>query len=312
MFSLLKKNNFILLLKLFVTIVFLFLLFKKIDINDFLSSLKIIKNYLWLLLTVLLQISSIFLAALRWYFLMNKINIKNNNFIFYLKHYFIGMLISQTLPTSIGGDAYRIVIINKYQNSKLDSFYLILVDRVMGVLGLVFIINISLWLVDLKNDYFITMRLIVTIIMISSFFIIFFLKPFLFLKNNKYLNWLNNLWQYIHIISKDKIFFLSQLILSILVHFLVILCFYSLTYLINIKISLVLLILCVPLSLLFSLLPISIAGWGVREISLLTLISFFISGYDSKIVLISIIYGIVLLLSCSPALLFLFTRDKNK
>jgi uncharacterized membrane protein YbhN (UPF0104 family) len=52
------------------------------------------------------------------------------------KHLFIGMIYNNFLPSSVGGDAVRVILLEKYGVTKTDSATLIFVERIQGLWAL--------------------------------------------------------------------------------------------------------------------------------------------------------------------------------
>jgi len=125
------------LIKLFVTIVIFYVLSTYIDLENF---LQIVQNSKigFLLLALLMQLLSTIFASYRWMLIMHELVFKEN-FSFYLRSYFKGTFFNQVLPSSIGGDAFRVIELAQKGYGKRDSFYGILVDRVIGLLGTFFL-----------------------------------------------------------------------------------------------------------------------------------------------------------------------------
>ena len=61
---------------------------------------------------------------------------------FYLKVYFIGSYFNQALPSSIGGDAVRILEVGRCGYKKRSVFIGVLIDRAIGVFGLL-VLNLA-------------------------------------------------------------------------------------------------------------------------------------------------------------------------
>ncbi len=80
-------------------------------------------------------------AALRWSVIMRTLGMPAA-FSFYLASYFKGIFFNQGLPTSIGGDALRILDVARIASSKEDAFFGVLIDRLIGVAGLI-VLNIG-------------------------------------------------------------------------------------------------------------------------------------------------------------------------
>ncbi len=84
-----------------------------------------------------LSIAGIMLSAWKWQILLRMHGV-NYRYMQLMKWYFTGAFISVFLPTSIGGDAYRIYRTYKNPKSRMSSVLAVTVERVTGLLALLF------------------------------------------------------------------------------------------------------------------------------------------------------------------------------
>ena len=121
-------------IKLIITIVMFYFLFQYVDFENLIAILA--KSHGGtILIALLFQLASTYLAAYRWRLIM-KLLIFNESVSYYVKSYFKGSFFNQVLPSSIGGDAVRIIDLTQKGYDKKDAFYGIFVDRVVGLVGL--------------------------------------------------------------------------------------------------------------------------------------------------------------------------------
>lgn len=133
-----KRERLLTLLKNVLKIGFsLFLIFIIIRGIDLTALEQVFRNANlgWLTLGLFLVFSGIFVRAWRWKILLDA-----------LKYpvplgtlsqiYFIGFLFNNLLPTGLGGDAIRMVELNKYGDQRTsDAVTSVLVDRLLGLFG---------------------------------------------------------------------------------------------------------------------------------------------------------------------------------
>lgn len=96
-------------------------------------------NFGWLLLAFLAFNASKVLSAFRlnYFFRALGIQLKER---FNLKLYYLGMLYNQFLPGGIGGDGYKVYLLNKWYKTSVKSLIsATLLDRVSGVVALGFL-----------------------------------------------------------------------------------------------------------------------------------------------------------------------------
>ncbi len=286
--------------RIVVTAVIFFLIFRSIDLQAVLETMKNIVPRL-LLLGLLFQIFSTFLASYRWHRVMRPLGFPMS-FGFYLKSYFKGSFFNQGLPTSIGGDAIRVLDVARNGYRKRDAFYGVFVDRVLGLVGLLLLnllantLNPNL----LPDGVFLTINVLVGGGLLG----------FVLLLGFRCLEWPKR-WtptRLFHTISEtfarvlyDKNESAVQLLLSVLVHLLSMIAIFLIGRSVELEFDLLTFLIIVPPVILLTLIPVSLAGWGVREGAMIGL--FTLIGADKSVVLsMSILYGVVLIISSLPGL----------
>jgi len=68
------------------------------------------------------------------------------------EHYFIGNFFNQLLPTALGGDAVRVLLLAKHGVPMPDGATYIFVERVLGLLSLAVISLVASWFIVLPQD----------------------------------------------------------------------------------------------------------------------------------------------------------------
>ncbi|MFA6078454.1 MAG: lysylphosphatidylglycerol synthase transmembrane domain-containing protein [Candidatus Omnitrophota bacterium] len=184
---------------------------------------------------------------------------------------FIGYFFNNFLPTAIGGDVVKAYYLSKKTHLKMGAYTSIFVDRVMGLITMIFMAFLALSLAGNQSTdnvirysiYGITLISLAAIIFITNkniakkfFFLLFFLKPI----EDKIKNIYNVVYKYKHhkalMLQSLAISFISQLLF-----------FFSLGILalsIGERMPIMDLLLRSPLISAASLLP-SINGLGLRE-----------------------------------------------
>lgn len=125
-----------LLIKLAISSVFLVLVLRHVDID---STVKLLRqaNPIYFLLIVILIIINYGVSALRWRELYQGIN--KPSLIYFLKLYFKGSFFNNFLPTSIGGDSYKVFKLGKKTNDTVNAFTATFMDRFTGFVLLILI-----------------------------------------------------------------------------------------------------------------------------------------------------------------------------
>lgn len=103
---------------------------------DFSKSWEIIlkSNQFLFLLSVLFIILNYIFSAIRWKYLI--LSEKKVKLSYLIKLYFIGSFFNNFLPTSIGGDAYKILKLGEKISSKTDAFTATFLERFLGMIAL--------------------------------------------------------------------------------------------------------------------------------------------------------------------------------
>ncbi len=129
------KNLLQLLLKIIITSACLWYVIHKIDWSQSWQTFKR-SNIFWLMISVLLIIASKFVAAFRLNIYFKNINV-NLNTKANLRLYWLSMFYNIFLPGGIGGDAYKVIVLNKkYQHPAKFLAAAVLLDRASGVVGI--------------------------------------------------------------------------------------------------------------------------------------------------------------------------------
>ena len=234
-------------LKLFLTGLALYLVFRKIDSRQLLEILKTI-SWSWLIPAVVLFILSKVATAVRLNLYFKNIGIyisEKTNFRLYL----IGMFYNLFLPGGIGGDGYKVYLLNKEFKTPIKKLVQsALLDRLGGLVAIVFLMFGLFLLVDLELDFvesslwnsFMIAGLVLTI---PGFWIV---QKLLF-KDYLPSFWSANLWSFIGQISQLICAWFILMALGIHEKILA----YQLVFL---------------LSSIVAVLPLTIGGVGAREL----------------------------------------------
>lgn len=130
-----------LLLKIAVTGVLLYYVFSKIDKNA-VKDLVLQSNPWWILAAILCFFISTIVSASRLLSFFKSIDL-HVSWKFNLRLYMLGMFYNLCLPGGIGGDGYKIYLLNKrYQKPAKKVFWAILFDRLSGfwAIGLITVV----------------------------------------------------------------------------------------------------------------------------------------------------------------------------
>lgn len=286
----------------------LWVAFRMVDFQ-FINQIILNANTKFILFAILLQLISTSLAAYRWSLIMQTLNF-NQTFLFYLASYFKGAFFNQALPGSIGGDAVRGLELGSLGYSKKEAFFGIFIDRIVGLAGLL-ILNLGAnivsggilpaWLFHLINA--------LCVGGISGFLVLILLRKVAWLRKYRATRLFADLSHRFRQVYATKQAIVLQLGLSIIIHFLSVFSLFELACAVGIELPLGLFLVTVPPVFLLTLIPISLAGWGVRESAMVGI--FVLVGASKEMILsVSVLYGIMLIFASLPGL-FVWLHGKK-
>lgn len=151
-FDKLNKNRLKTALKLVLTGLAMYLVFRKIDTSQLWGITKSIQ-WFWLIPAVLMFVLSKVFTALRLNLYFRNIGLQISeklNFRLYL----VGMFYNLFLPGGIGGDGYKVYLLNKQYKTPVKSLVQsALLDRLGGLVAIVFLLLVLILLVDLALPF---------------------------------------------------------------------------------------------------------------------------------------------------------------
>lgn len=264
----------------------------------------------WILVALIMQLTSTYLAAYRW-FKISQLLVFKEKLSFYVQSYFKGTFFNQVLPSSIGGDAMRMLDLTRKNYDKKDSFYGVFVDRIVGLVGLL-VLNLIASIIfygTFKSD-FSQLIIIITLGGIIGFISLFYFDKIHFLENIKFLNLFHRLAKRLNSLYGSKKLLLKHISISVIVHFFSILTMYGLSLSLSLELNFQTLLIAVPPVFLLTIIPLSLAGWGIREGAMVGV--FMLVGADqTKILAMSILYGLLLIISALPGSYFWIKNKKH-
>ena len=285
-------------IKLLITIALFWFLFSRVNFS-------VVSHYIeradvpLLLMALTLAMLSTVLAAYRWGRITRILGLAAG-WRFYLSSYFKGSFFNQALPGSIGGDAVRIIDLHDSGKNWSDSFYAVFIDRIAGLAGLLIINLLALAFLPSFLPHSFSM-MIVTICFSGLFGLgfLFMLKRIGFLRRIKILSKPVELSNAFWAVYKDRREAFIQVGISILVHLFSVLCVFSLSRAVRLDYEPWIYCLLMPPVFLMMIVPISRAGWGVRESIMVTLFSM-IGADRAAILAVAMLYGVTVILASLP------------
>lgn len=258
---------------------------------------------------LLLQLFCNSVASCRWRLIMERLGFQVPR-LFYLRSYFKGLFFNQGLPSSIGGDGMRIIDCSRLGPAE-DAFYGVFIDRIVGLAGLL-VLNIAALLMNhrllpLQVEY--SLLLILTALA-AALLLLFLLRKFSFFAAGRSLGFLGRLSERYFQVYSSFTAISAQLGLSLFIHLLSLSAFYMNGLAVGLPFSFPVYLALVPPVILLTILPISLAGWGVREGAMVTFFQF-VGADKAQVLAFSLLCGLTTLASALPGLLVYLTQ-KNK
>jgi len=270
-------------------------------------------NLLWIALAVGVTIFQILLGALRWREISDLCHAPLTDLKAF-RYNMIGSFFNQTLPSSIGGDAVRLWLVNRSGAGWRAATYSILTDRAVGLIALALIIVASLpWSYGMISDAKGRLALVFV-----DFAALAGGLGFLLL-GRLHWGWLKSWWptKHIHacsVIANQVIFSRKSgpkiAVLSLSIHVLAVVIAWCCVRAIAASGDFEQLFMLTPPIMLITMMPISIAGWGVREATMMVAFGYAgLAQTDGTVV--SILFGAVyFIVGAIGGLVWIFSAEK--
>jgi uncharacterized protein (TIRG00374 family) len=284
-------------------------IFRSIDLGGVLDNYRELEPRL-LLLGVVFQLLSTLLAAYRWYLVMQPLGF-GQNVQFYQRSYFKGHFFNQGLPTSIGGDAVRVVDVARCGFRKREALLGVAIDRGLGLVGLL-ILNLVANLFSpelLPAGVMWTLNSLV-IGGLVGFAVLVQLRRIAALKQIRLLGFFYTLSGELAKVLSGWRCSVMQLGLSVAVHLLSLVGIFLIGRSVGVNFDLGTFLVMIPPVILLTLIPVSLAGWGVREGAMIGLFTL-IGGDKTAVLSMSILYGLVLIITSLPGL-YIYLTGKHR
>ncbi|MCP3465048.1 MULTISPECIES: lysylphosphatidylglycerol synthase transmembrane domain-containing protein [unclassified Bradyrhizobium] len=298
--------------KIIVSGALLYLALRKVNPSDLFSRFTVSSLY-WIALAIAVTFLQIFVGVLRWREISAEcgapLELERA-----MRYNVIGTFFNQTLPSAIGGDAVRLWLVARAGAGWRAATYSIFVDRAIGLIALAIVIVASLpWSYRLINDAQGRSALL-----LLDFAALAAGLGFLLLGALNW-PWLKRWWATHHIhacavIANRAIFNRSRgpivAVLSLLVHVLAVVIAWCVVQSIAAPVSFGETFLLIPPVMLITMVPISIAGWGVREATMG--LAFGFAGLAANEgVNVSLLYGAVsFIVGAFGGLVWIFSAEK--
>ena len=294
------KKNIIILLKVLVSLSLISFLINQVNFEEILTILKnadiVMIIYAMFLLTI-----QIFIANIRWQLVLKcqKVELGYNKTLHFL---WSGLFFNQVMPSSVGGDVIRGYYLKK-QGMTLERATLgVLMDRLFGILGLVLVVLASLPLLfNLVNDSIPRAGVLFIVLGFSCALLLMFFTDKLpgNFAHLRVIRGFYSLSEMARSCISESYNGLIIILISILIHLISVIAVMNMSTGLGLNVDWSGFLIMIPLVTLMMVVPISIAGWGVREGVMV--VGFGYLGVSSEAALaLSILYGLSMLAVALP------------
>lgn len=292
----------ILAFKLLVTGALFWLLFRKVDVGPLAVRLSGMQTG-WAAAALAVLLGQLLLTGVRWYFVGQLVGAGIGLWLA-MRLIFIGQFFNQVLPSSVGGDGVRAWLLSREGISMRHALVSVICDRAAALVLLTVIVAITLPIVIVSGNASIpsSWPLAIAVIALTGGGLLL-----LFFWGAAFSGWLIRLplVRPLGVVIRDLRLVLSSSVkslwvvsLTVLVQAMVVTSTYFCARALGVEFGLIQLLM-VPLIMLVSSIPISFAGWGLRESAMVTGLGFAgIPAADALV--ISVSFGIAQMLVGLP------------
>lgn len=235
-------------------------------------------NLSYFLIVILITIAKVGISAKKWQILL-KAKGEIKEFLHVWKIYYIGTFFNLFLPTNVGGDIVKAHKMSKVSNRSIEAYSSVFMERFLGVIAIfgLAIVASTLYFSELPTDIILIIYVVFLPLVILSFIMIWkesVVNKFKRLINRLFKNFnpfsirekLIKLYSSINLYTKKKRSLGYALLISFVFHTMLILTNYILALSIGIDVSIHYFFIFIPITAILLFLPISIKGFGVREV----------------------------------------------
>jgi uncharacterized membrane protein YbhN (UPF0104 family) len=213
-----------------------------------------------------------------------------------LKVLLIGMFFNQTLPSSVGGDAVRIWYLGRHEHAFADAVTIVLGDRIVAMIMLLLMTAVSLpFLLPLIPSTATRATLIAMVAGGGVGAAVLFIGGLplvrLVARSVPVVDRLVTRLGQVAAQLQGRVVLGSVLSLSLVLHALTALTVFAIAQGMNLAVSAYDCLLLIPPVLLISVMPITVAGWGVRESAMVSAFALVGVGAEDALSL-SILFGL--------------------
>jgi len=270
-------------------------------------------------LALLVYLATVVLISWRWRVLLSsqKVDISFGRLV---RLYFIGFFFNNFLPTSIGGDIYRVLGAGRYSGRRATVAASVLVERLMGMLA-VSVLAILAALAVVHPDQAGTVRVLTLgfgVVMLTLMIVFFHRRTFGLVERiiRRVSLWgleakLLRLYEALDLFKRRRSALIVVFFLSLAYQLLIVLFSFLVGRALGLGVPLRYFVLCVPFTVIISLVPISINGLGVRESGYVFLLDNIVTSSSQAVSLSLLIYALSLLASVVGGIAYISQENRS-
>ncbi len=301
--------------KAFVSLALLYFLFQAYDVE---AALIRVAGIEWsaFCIAAMLLLASMVVATWRWHVIVAALggNLQRRTAFALV---WIAMFFNQALPSNLGGDAVRIWMFYRKDGVLKRAISSVLLDRVTALVGLAILVLLTFPLAARFIDD--TTILVILAFLVATIFVgllaFLWLDRLMVLFNrmlpSRFFHSITSLAENSRVVLAPSRSGPQVLGLSITNQILMVLVMFALARGLSIEVEISALLVLIPPVILASLLPISFAGWGVREGAMIAMLGTIDVAPENALVL-SVAFGFVILILSLPGALIWFFSDNRK
>jgi glycosyltransferase 2 family protein len=298
------RNALLIGLKVALPTLLLWLVLRKLDFAKLLAIASQVNAFAIVCALLLITLQNL-LAAFRWWYILRRMNVRIRPGDA-LRFLYVSVFVNQVLPSSVGGDAVRMILAIRGGISTGNALKSVFLDRVLTMMGLLVLIFLGL-LGGRGGDTVTGIWIVVAGLAAVAFGL--GVMQFIYIRTpwfgrHPMLGRLAALSNQLRAFALNWQNVVVTIAVSVVSFFAMTLIVYTFAANLALPLPLGQLLAVCPVIFLLSAIPISIAGWGVREASMLVALGSLGVDAESALVL-SLGLGLTILAGSLPAVLFL-------
>lgn len=286
--------------------------FSKIDAESAIRELRNLSSVAIVSVLILL-IGQFALASWRLMLLLRQTSRSKPSYATALDAVVVGAFFSQTLISFVGGDAMRVWRITRQEIDLGSTMRAVLLDRVLGFVGLIILIVSGIpVLFEIVEDRRVHAAIVLLVVAAVAGCVAIVSAPHFpaWVRAHRLFSFVSELSSVSRAIVRSFPIFGILLGISLAIQVLNVGVIYALGQGLNAGIGLVHCLVLVPPVLFLSMMPISFAGWGVRESAMVASLTA-VGVAPAQSLAMSISYGLAMILISLPGgLLWFYNRSK--